>query len=474
MRGHPTKVSVRFGHAGVLALMVSLSACAPKVVPPATTPTTAPSGDAWAGTPSTGDAPWGSETPAATGPNSAEPTTAASAATTEAWTRGFSAGEIRQLDDAVAMLDTRDSGKAQAALERLQPLAKEHPDAAVVWYNMGVAAQLTGNLDEARKNWTRATEVDSSFSRAWLNLGVLSAWTGRMDMALANFQNGTKYNPNDVELRVAAIGALRSLKRHDEAIAAARQGLAINSRAVDLYTRLAGVYLDTNRVDLARFVLEKALIEIPAAARDAELHASLGEVYRRLDYSGDAITEFRKALEIDPSQLAALQYLGSYYLDNRAYTEAAPLWERVVQQVPGAASARSNLAIAYRGQGRYDEAIRLYQESLRADPQNPEPYRNLAVLYGDYQKNYDAAVNAIDQYRKAGGGPPAELDAWVAALRKDQKRAEDKRKRDEERKKKEMEAPAAPVETPQQAPTQPTPPTDPAPGTDPNPWGGGG
>ena len=44
------------------------------------------------------------------------------------------------------------------------------------------------------------------------------------------------------------------------------RNVAINSRALDIYTNLATVYLATERLDLARFVLEKALIDIQGAS----------------------------------------------------------------------------------------------------------------------------------------------------------------------------------------------------------------
>lgn len=382
----------------------------------------------------------------------------------------------RQLNDAVAMLTTQDPGKAQEALTRLQALSGNYPDVAVVYYNMGLAYLYMGQADQARKAWLRATEVDPSFGRAWANLGALSARDRRPDLALASYQAGLRYAPDDLSLHVAAIGALRELKRYDDAVAEAKAALRINSKAIDVYNQLALVYLDTKQYDLARFVLEKARLDIPGAEQNAQLHAAMGEIYLRLGYPGDAQTSFEKALQIDPFQVSALQFLGNYHLDNRSYADAAPLWERVCGLLPNDAGPRQSLGIAYRGLGRYEDAKRVYEEALRLDPKNPEPLRNLAVLYGDYMKAYDAAVQAIEDYRKAGGGPAAELDAWIQALRKEQKKAEDKKRREEEKRRREEERKAQEAATPPTPAPEtpaPTPTPEPAPGGD-SPWGGGG
>lgn len=431
---------------------------APVPAPVPATPAPAPEASAW-----------GVEAPATPGPEAAP-------------AGRLPAPDQRQLGDAVAMLLTQDPAKAQGALERLQSLQSQHPDVAVIHYNLGNAFALLGRTDEARRAWIRATEVEPGYARAWVNLGVLNARNGRPDLALASYQSGLRYAPEALELHAAAVGALREQRRHEEAIAQARAAMKINSKDIRIYNELALVYLDTNKLDLARFVLEKALSEIEGAAGDAQLHASLGQVFYRQGYPGNALESFKKALDIDPMQATALQFLGSYHLDNRAYADAAPLWERVCGLMPSEAGPRLNLGIAYRGLGRYEDAKRSYEEALRLDPKNPEPYRNLAVLYGDYMKAYDAAVQALEDYRKAGGAA-AEIDAWIQAVRKEQKRAEDRRRREEERKRREAAEAAAQVPAPEPAPSpqpapepapQPAPQPEPAPSGGDDPWGSGG
>ncbi len=377
----------------------------------------------------------------------------------------FDPPDRRQLDDAVAMLTTKDATKAAQALERLEPLQAKYSDQPSVPYNMGVAYMIQGNEDQARRSWLRATEIDPSFDRSWLNLGLLNQRSGRTDLALASFQSGLRYNNRSVDLQVAAINALREQKRYTEAITQAKSALAVNSRAIPLFCNLALVYLETNQLDLAAFLLSKADKDLNGDS-SAQLHATLGQVYYRKGFSGDAVIEFQKALAIDPFEMAALQFLGSYYLDNRAYDDATPLWERAAATTPKDAGIHLNLGICYRGLGRFDDAKREYETALQLDARNAEPWRDLAVLYGDYLKSYDAALDAIGQYRAAGGGPPAEIDAWVASIQKTKEKAEKAKKREEDRKRKEAEAAAKAAEQPPVAPEVVTPPAGSAPPPD--------
>lgn len=436
--------------------------------------------------------------PAQPAPTTAAPTTPTEAAPPQAPSIVIAQQDAvaQKVNDAVSMLTVKDAARAQRAVEILQGALAEHPDVAAIHYNLGVAYMALGQESEARKAWTRATEVDPTFAKAWKNLGVASAASGRVDLALANFQSGTRYNAQDLDLRVASVSALRQLKRYDEAVAEAKRALFINSKYIDIYTELAAVYLETSQLDLARFTLLKALAEIDGAKSNARLHAVLGEVNYRLAYPADAILNFQTALQLDPYQLPALLYLAGYYMDNRAWADATPLLERAASVAPKDAGIRQTLGVSYRGEKRFEDAIAAYNMSLTLKPQDPEPHRNLAVLYGDYMKAYDKALASIEDYRRAGGGTAVELDAWIASIKKEQEAIRKKQEREDRQRREEAAerakeaeglfgggdgTPAEPTPVPPPAPPEPVPGApvpepvpaapvpEPAP-TEPSPW----
>jgi len=445
----------------VSVILLLALGCTPKPVEPVPPPTSEPTVPVTAAPPVAVQI-----APAPTSAPTAEPSTAGTppGEVTGAWGAPAASGPDQAISDAAAMLTTQDAGRARAALDLLKPLSSQHPDRVEIPYNIGLAHHLLGDDTEARRAWLRATEVEPAFAKAWLNLGALSARRGQMEAALSTFQAGIRQAPKDVSLRVAAIEAHRALKRYPEAEAEAKAALLVGSRAIEIYNALTGVYLESGKLDLACFMSLKAQEVIQGAERNAELQANLGQIHLRNGFPGDALAAFGKALELDPNQPAALGFLSSYYLDNRNYKDAIPLLERQMAQFPDKAGPRISLGIAYRGEGRFEDAIRMYNEALKLDPGNPEPHRNLAVLYGDYMKSWDTAVAEIEAYRRGGGGPAAELDAWSAQLLKDKEKAlkrqrkeEDARRKDEEeRRQKEAEAAAAATPpAPEPAPAPP-------------------
>jgi tetratricopeptide (TPR) repeat protein len=149
-----------------------------------------------------------------------------------------------------------------------------------------------------------------------------------------------------------------------------------------------------------------------------------------------------------------------------------------------------NLGLAYRGVGKLAEAKATYNKALTVDPNNPDPHFNLAVVVGDFEKNYPGAVDEFRAYIDAGGSERALAEGYIEAVEKEQKlqekikkAAEDKKRREEERKKKE-DAKAHPPDVPVPAPDGAVPPVVPAPAPAPapapepapapapdNPWG---
>lgn len=444
------------------AILLLALACGPKTVPPAAPVSAPPPAEVVAAAP---------VVTAESAVAEAQPVWSADAAPAPA--ADASGSSIPALEDAVAMLTTGDEGRARTALETLKPLASQYPDLAEIPYNIGVAHKILKDDTEARRSWLRATEVDPTFAKAWLNLGALSAQRGQFEAALSTYQAGIRQAPTNVPLRIAAIDAHRALKRYPEAVAEAKAALLVDSRAIGIYNSLAAVYLANDQLDMARFMSLKALEVVQGAERNAELQANFGQIYLRTGYSGDALEAFRKALELDPKQPVALHYLSGYFLDNRNYDDAVPLLETQARLFPTQAGPQLSLGVAYRGQGRYEDAIKCYNEALRLDPAWAEPHRNLAVLYGDHLKSWDTAIASVEAYRRAGGGPPAELDAWVTALAKDKDKALRQQRRDEaarkEREAAERAAEMGPEPTPAPAPA---PEVAPAPAPEVAPEGG--
>ncbi len=224
-----------------------------------------------------------------------------------------------QYDSALSLLATGKPAEAKQALDILGEIAQKEPDLAEVPYNQGVAWLIVGDTEQARKRFLRATDIDPSLAASWQNLGALAEERGELDRALQNYRSGLRYSPEDGALRAAEIGILRQMRQYDAAVRQAKAAIQADSNNVDAYNQLGLVYLETNRVELAQFIYQRALQIVVAAQNDPFMHANLGRVFFAQGEIRAAEEEFKKALELDPNLVVARLYIADMAIDNRDY-----------------------------------------------------------------------------------------------------------------------------------------------------------
>jgi len=381
-------------------------------------------------------------------------------------------------NSALSLLATGKSDDAKRALEMLGEVGQQEPDLAEVPYNQGVAWLTIGDTQQARKRFLRATEIDPNLAPAWQNLGALAEERGELDRALQHYRSGLRYAPEDGPLRAAEIGVLRQMRQYDAAMRQAKAAIQADSNNVDAYNQLGLVYLETNQVELAQFIYNRALQIVSQAKNDPHMHANLGRVYWEQDLKSLASQEFEKALALDPNLVLARLYVAEMAMDNRDYATIVATLEPTLAFAADDPAVHLNLGIGYRGTGRLEDAKKSYEKALELNPSDPSPYLNLAVLMGDHFKDYDKALGLLDTYQRQGGKQLDLVATWRTDFQKQQKRLEiaaKRRKRREEadqrrkdaaaaearlQKERERKAQEEAAATPTPAPTEAPPPAE--------------
>ncbi len=354
-------------------------------------------------------------------------------------------------DDAVArafaVLSDPSPTAAQSAIGILQTALQADPGSSVARVNLGLALQRTGDLAGAAREYQAVTVSDPGCGAAWALLGWTKAIQGDPVGAESTWRDGVRAAPSDMTVRAALANGLRDWKRSAEAVDVAKEALRIDTRSVEIYTALGQAYLDQGQLQLAKFVFQKALrdtdgdgkSDLPGADGSADLHCALGWTWFQLGDTYTAQTELEKAVKFDPQLVTALIYLSRLYLDQHNYADTVPLLERASAQAPGNHAVWMNLGLAYRGAGKLAEAKATYQKALTIDPAVPDPHFNLAVLMGDYEKNYPGAIAEYRAYIDAGGAETLLAESYIEAVEKEQKTQDKRKKADEDRKRREEE-----------------------------------
>lgn len=135
--------------------------------------------------------------------------------------------------------------------------------------------------------------------------------------------------------------------------------------------------------------------------QSADIHYNLGVQAQQSGNIQEALSEFQRAVEMDPDNADAQNALGILlHLSFRRHAEAIEHYQRAIEVRPNFSEARTNLANVYLDQGQYDQAIKLYEQVLN-DMMYPTPFiaqGNLGWAYykkGETEKaleNIKAAV----------------------------------------------------------------------------------
>lgn len=115
--------------------------------------------------------------------------------------------------------------------------------------------------------------------------------------------------------------------------------------------------------DAAEKDYQKYLVEEPD---DATVHFDLGYVYTALNRTGDATSEYQKAVALDPKMAPAYLNLGLALLPNKPADAIDPL-RHAADLMPGQARPKILLATALDRSGKLDDAIAQYQAAEKID-----------------------------------------------------------------------------------------------------------
>src|SRR5438046_9994247 len=87
--------------------------------------------------------------------------------------------------------------------------------------------------------------------------------------------------------------------------------------------------------------------------------------------------------------------------ENGAMARAVESYRNVLNVDPGQSDLASRVAVLLIRQEDFPQAIDVLKDAIKANPNDAEPYRQLAFIYAKYLKKIDQAVDyarsAIDQ-----------------------------------------------------------------------------
>jgi tetratricopeptide (TPR) repeat protein len=219
------------------------------------------------------------------------------------------------------------------------------------------------------------------------------------------------------------LGSLKEVSRdYSAAIDEYRKALKYDPEASEIFSRLAYLYVQTNRMDEAIKDVQKA---IEMNADNKEAHRMLGQIYMEKIYQNEAgeddlskaLKEFREVYRIDSNDESVTLTLGQLYLQSKQPEAAAEMLTKYLQKNPDSPAAVMSLANAYQQLSQPEKALQYMQQYLEIRPDNLYVVQQAAELYekiGDENR----ALELQKKVYEADPGNPGVTQKYIALLEK--------------------------------------------------------
>jgi tetratricopeptide (TPR) repeat protein len=184
-----------------------------------------------------------------------------------------------------------------------------------------------------------------------------------------------------------------------------REGLPYLERASRLNP---GDYHNACELALARAGAgdyERAAIDVRAlltvrdksAQDEAELHHLLGEVDEKLSNPLEAVKEFQRAAELNPSESNLFDW-ASELLEHRAVEPAFEVFTKGNHLFPRSVRMLAGLGASWYARGSYDNAAQRLCEASDLDPNDPNPYLLMGKMQAAETNSSEAIAERLGRF----------------------------------------------------------------------------
>jgi tetratricopeptide (TPR) repeat protein len=308
----------------------------------------------------------------------------------------------------IAMDKRGDSVAAEKMLAEAQASAADASPAELVSMHtmLGDLAMSRSRISAAETAYAKALASDPRCSGALRGLGEALYRTGRFSEALARFEAAVQADPDDSTAAVGVAKSLLSLERVRDAVALLSKLLATHAQsflvnywygaaleavgnreeaekaftkavqlggnepaAIDAYVSLALLKNQQGRREEAQKLLDVARAKLPLSAK---LLVAIGQLALSEGRYEAAIADFRRALELEPTDIAARFRLGVALRKHRKFDEAMTCFEDVAKVDAGFPGLALERGLLYETSGRTDEALKAFEDALSKAPNDPD------------------------------------------------------------------------------------------------------
>lgn len=282
---------------------------------------------------------------------------------------------------------------------RIRTAAQAGDATPEAFYNMGSWLMARGDLAGARSWYAKALERKPDFVAAVSRLGLVALAEGRESEAVTQFDRALDLDPADAGANTYYGAKALGVKNFVEAVNLARKALVSDPDSMDAYQILAATYLEMGLLDVGILVARNAVGIYPT---NGPIQNMLGLMFLKMGEVRQAVQLFQKAANDEPELFDARFNLGAVTLGYMDFATASAQFEKAVALRPGHRDAMMGLAVAKRGAGDAEGAMRLLRD-LAADPNVADPHFNMCLVYQENLGDQEKALASCETFARIAG-----------------------------------------------------------------------
>ncbi len=274
-------------------------------------------------------------------------------------------------------------------------------------YQRGGAYFSLGKMTEAKASMNHVAELLAQYPasdhvkqisvRVQTTLGEIAMAEAKPDEAEKAFHRVLEMNPQNARAHSGLAEVLLAANKHAEAITEAQAAIAAGDDRAATFALLGVALTATNKLDEALPALNEALKREPKNALALGYRA---EIFIAKNKPNEAAADLRAALAIEPKMQTRLR-LAALQAQAKQFNEAIALFQEVLKEDPNNADARVGLTGVLIESGQAADAVAQLEQLIKAEPNRAVLHAQLAELYLPKQPD-----KALEQYKAAAGLEP--------------------------------------------------------------------
>ncbi len=251
-------------------------------------------------------------------------------------------------------------------------------DSGIAHAYLAISYEQKDKLDDSLAEFDRSLRLSPKLLIAHDGKGITLFKKGLVDQAIQEYKRALELDPHYTLAHQNLWGAYEMKGMHEAAVAEIMEAIKNEPDSGINYAKLGVSFASLKRWNDSDEAFNKAFEIDPTSA---ESHNEKGDVLMMNGHLESAISEFKTATLLNPKYLLAIINLWRIFTHTGRYQEGVDLMLSATKANPDNPEIFRDLGVGYAFLKRYKDAEWPFKKALDLEPANPENLVNLATIY---------------------------------------------------------------------------------------------